>query len=478
MKIQVPTNFNYYEEKPLRSDDDLKQAFGLSTNRELKRLKNDIFGATYELTTKNKSLEQIEIFGFKNERNKLDEEEQLILKLYAKDNEQREYIVQTGLFAGVVYHKDCQFNITTNYGDTFLRRMLNYVNDIYVDTKEITAQKKEDTNEFKQILAYLFIHSLERVSSMGLPQRYELRSKRSTKVRGKININEYIRRDMPFQGKITTSIREREYIQEIIDVLYHACKKLERNFSNEIHSKIHGTYQLLKEHVSRIFPSNAVVRRAKNHTVLLNPMYSGFKKTLEYAEIILNNLDLESSNDSDKLHTHGYLFDISQLFEVYLEKILSNNFPDWIVSGQEELIVYETTFFKRRMYPDLVIRNKYSGQILVFDAKFKKMRLLKDDLDRSDFYQIHSYMQYYQPQTLIGGLIYPLSNEVKESKMHSESLFDADKSNVKFVVEGIFVNDTMDIHSIIESEKNFISRIKKLINETSTTDGVQKLKEA
>jgi 5-methylcytosine-specific restriction enzyme subunit McrC len=479
MRIQVPTNFNYYEEKPLRNDDALFLAFGVKNRRDVKYLKEEVFGATFELSTKKKSLEQIAIFGFKNQRNKLEEEEQLILKLYAKENDLRlrEYIIQTGLFAGVVYHKNCQFNITTAYGDVFLRRMLNYVNDIYIDTKEVAAQKSEDANEFQQILAYLFIHSLERVSSMGLPQKYQMRSERSSKVRGKININEYIRRDMPFHGKITTTIKEREYIQEIIDVLYHACKKLERKFSKEIHSKIHGTYQLLKEHVSRIYPSTVIINKAKNHNVLLNPLYAGFKKTLDYAEIILNDLDLESSQKTDKIHTHGYLFDISQLFEVYLEKLLSNNFKDWIVSGQEELIVYDSTFFKRKMYPDLVMRHKYTGQVLVFDAKFKKMRLLKDDLDRSDFYQIHSYIQYYQPEVILGGLIYPLSNEPNKSQTHANSLYGKGTMNVKFVAEGIFVNESMSLSSIIESENSFISRLGNLIEESYVENRRPKLTE-
>jgi 5-methylcytosine-specific restriction enzyme subunit McrC len=470
VRIQVPTNYNYYEEEPLRDDGELQDAFGLAKNKDVDKLKSELFGAPYHLTTKHDSLEQIRIFGFKNQRNKLEEEEQLILKLYTKANKSREYMIQTGLFAGVVYHKNCQFNITTAYGDIFLRRMLNYVNDIYVDTKEVIARKNLNQNEFQQILAHLFIQSMERVSSMGLPQKYEQRSERNTKVRGKINFNEYIRRDMPFQGMITTSIQERVYVQEIIDVLYHACKKLERNFGKEVHSKVHGTFQLLKENVSPLYPSTSVVKRAKNHSVLLNPMYSGFRKTLEYAEIIINELDLENTNESNYTHTHGYLFDVSQLFEVYLEKLLSNHFKDWIVSGQEELIVYESTFYRRKMFPDLVLRNKNTRQILVFDAKFKRMRLIKDDLDRSDFYQIHSYIQYFEPDSVLGGLLYPLSNQIQTDKMHANSLFDKGTSNVKFIIDGIFINDSMDIDSILESENAFVNRIANLLNEDSLID--------
>jgi 5-methylcytosine-specific restriction enzyme subunit McrC len=466
MRLPVPTNHNYYGTKFIINDDGLKEAFGVRKAKDIKRLRNDVFGTTYELNTESESLAQIKIFGFKNKRNKLEQDPQLILKLYSKEDNQlnRQYFVQTGLFAGAVYHKNCQFNITSAYGDVFLQRMLSYVNDIYVDTREIDAKKGSNTNEFEHILAYLFTLSLERASAMGLPQIYQQKTQRSMKVRGKIDVNAYLRRDIPFQGKLTTTYREREYIQEILDILYLACRKLEKSFGKMIQSKIHGTYQLLKEHYSGSYPTHNAIQKAKNHTALLNPMYTGFRKTLEYAEIILKDLSLENTTDKKDNHTHGYLFDISELFELYLEKLLSRNFEDWIVNGQEELTVYNSTFFKRHMYPDIVMRHKYSNKVIVFDAKYKKMRMIKKDLDRTDFYQIHGYMQYYQSDLILGGLIYPLSKTIDPKKAYANSIFDLGNSPQKFIVEGIRIDKTMNIQTITENENKFIARIRELIS--------------
>lgn len=461
MRAYIPTNHNYYEEDPIL-ESDLKGFFGARSVKSIK----EVFSSTFEYTTKNNSLEQIKIFNFKNKRSKLDDEEKLILKVYTKDDSSgnNKYIIQTGLFAGVIHHKGCQFNITTPYGNTFLRRMLNFVNDIYVDTEKVKHSKSDEANEFLNIIAYLFIQSLEKSAGLGLPKNYTQQIQRSHKVRGKVDINLYLKNDFPFRGKLTTSYREQVYVQEIIDVLYLACNKLEKKFGKEIHWKIHSIYLELKKYYSGSYLSHTVMEKAKNHTVLNNPIFSSFKNVLTYAEIILNDQSLLNDQSDNKSQSHGYIFDISQLFEIYLEKLISRHFKDWVVNGQEELYVYNDMFYGRRMFPDLVMRHKYDNKVAVFDAKFKKMRMHKNDLDRSDFYQIHSYIQYYHPKVILGGLLYPLSKDLNIVKAHSKGLFGDSLNPTTFIVDGVCVNENMTMDDIAKNEKLFLNRLEKLLN--------------
>jgi len=467
MNTSIPTNHNYYEECSL-NEKQLKTQFGVQSSKQIGDIQKNLFSSTFEFNTKNNSLEQIQIFGFKNQRNKLEDEEQLILKLYSKESsdEGKKYIIQTGLFAGIIYHKGYQFNIVTPYGDAFLKRMLNFVNDIYIDNQDSKASKSEQTNEFQNIIAYLFIQTLEKASVLGLPKIYQQQTQRSHKVRGKIDVNAYLKREMPFLGKLTTTYREQKYIQEIIDVLFLTCKKLEQNFGKEIHCKILGTYQLLKQNYSGNYINNDIIVKAKNHTVLQNPIFEPFKKVLNYAEILLKDQSLVVKNQENKMKTYGYLFDISQLFELYLEKLLRKHFSDWQVTSQEELQVYQNMFFKRKMFPDLVMRHKETNQVIVFDAKFKKMRLLKNDLDRDDFYQIHSYIQYYQKKTLFGGLLYPLSTPFHKNHDLLNGLFGDETNHVKFIVDGVYVNEKMGMNEIIVNEIIFLTRIETLIHDS------------
>lgn len=474
MKASFPTNHNYYAQSPLISDTEIKASFK-GTAKRANTIKSEIFANTFELTTKDESLQQLKIFRFKPQKNKLEDDEQLILKLYTKQNNatnEVEYIVQTGLFAGVVYHNGCEFSINCAYGEAFLQRMLNFLNDVYVDTKEVEADKNQQTNPFQHILAHLFVHALERSASLGLPQVYQQKSQRSHKVRGSVSINAYLRQDIPFQGKLTTTFKEQSYVQEIIDVLYLACDKLKKALGVMVLHPILHLYQMLKSQYSGQFVNQAVIDCAKNNRALHNPMFQGFRRTLEFAEIILNDWGLQNKDNGIK-QTYGYLFDISQLFEVYLEKLLSHHFSDWSVLGQEHLNLYASRFYARNMYPDLVLKHLESGKVIVLDAKFKKMRFDYRDLDRNDFYQIHTYIHYYGSDLLFGGLIYPLSDTHNIESAYSNTLFDRELFNNKnstsrFIIDGIELthddNEDVTIKDIISSEKRFIDRLQTLIN--------------
>ena len=481
MKLTVPTNFNFYREYPIL-DKDIgngkisakinKQVYtplkieGRSTNNFKK-----LFDATFELTTKHETLKQLKVFRFKPMRNQLDEEEQLILRLFKRQNMPNsdiEYFVQTGLFAGVVYHNGCEFNIECAYGNKVLHRMLNFLNNIYIDTKETQAEKHSKANVFQQILSYLFIHSLERSANLGLPKAYQQKQQHDYKMRGSIDMNAFLKRDIPFLGKISSRYREQQEIQPIIDVLYLTCEKLRKNLGLDSIKPVMNIYQQLKSQYSKNYVLPVTIQNAKKHTALSNPIFAQFRQTLEYAEIILNDWDLQTKKNS-KLQTFGYLFDMSQLFEVYLEKLLAKNLPDWTVSSQEKIAVYPNRFYQRNMYPDIVLHHLTSDKVIVLDAKFKKMRLDKQyhDLDVRDFYQIHTYMQYYGAKLLFGGLIYPLSEIHNSEFSHSNSLFDhsqAEFDSPFFIVDGIEVKEFNDeSFDIMSSERAFVERLKNLI---------------
>ena len=465
MKISIPVNHNFYEEAPISN---LGKAFGVKQS-SVKNLQ-EIFSSVYELKLGAEQLKQIKVFHFKSKRIFEQDEERLILKLYSKENEkEKKYFIQTGVYAGVLFYKGCKINITTKYGDTFLKRMLNFVNDIYVDNEPIQAKADETENQFLFIIAHLFIQSLEKAVVLGLPQQYQKQQERSQKVRGSINFNDYLKRDIPFQGKLTTTFRERMYIQEIIDVLYLALKKLESVFGKEIHSRLLGLSQFLKQQYSGRFASYETIQRAKTYQTINNPMYRGFKKVLEYAEIILLNKDLIPDNDKKSLETIGYLFDIAELYEIYLEKLLSRNFPEWSVSGQVDIPIYKQQFYRRSIFPDLIMKHKETGKIIVFDAKFKKMEMQNNDIDRSDLHQIHSYSGYYQNNLIASGLIYPLSKQLDVEKSYSETLYGNNNNDVLFIIDGIYVHETQTMDDLIESEDIFVKRIADLIGKKDIT---------
>jgi 5-methylcytosine-specific restriction enzyme subunit McrC len=464
MRISIPVNHHYYDNQAF-SDSELADKFLVKKNK-LDKVR-DLFSPVYEVILKDKNSNPIKIYNFKKKKFESDED-RLILRLFSKINynKEKEYLIQTGLYAGRLFYKGCEINITCNYGDVFLKRMLNFVNEVYVDNEQIKAGSNNNENQFLFIISYLFIQSLEKAAVLGLPQQYKKQKERSHKLRGSIDFNDYLKRDIPFQGKITSTFSERMYVQEIVDTIYLALHKLERNkiLISQIQDRLLGLKQLLKQNYTGKFANIATVRKAKAHQSINNPMYSGFKKVLEYAEIILLNKDLIPDNDKQQLATTGYLFDIAELYELYLEKLLSRNFPEWSVSGQEEIKIYDQQFFKRPMYPDLVMKHKTTGKVVVFDAKFKKMTMQNGDVDRSDLHQIHSYSGYYRNDLIASGLIYPLSKEINTEKAYSKSIYGNNENEINFIVDGIVVSKDQSMKDLIENEDAFVNRIASVIN--------------
>ena len=115
--------------------------------------------------------------------------------------------------------------------------------------------------------------------------------------------------------------------------------------------------------------------------------------------------------------------------------------------------------------------------VIVFDTKYKKMQMRDrykngGDVDRNDFFQINTYMSYYQNHydkynVRIGGLLYPIEKSLIENKhiCHSETWFG--NANTRFIIDGIDLSNLEEAKdnenkfaSISKREQEFLDRIK------------------
>lgn len=424
---------------------------------------------TLENITNNR--ENFEVINLKNTNGKTiskDDEQRLIFQLL-KSNDNN-YYVKTGLYAGVITISGITFCIMPKNIALF-KRMLNFANNIYVDKTESNSEKSQEPSEFP-LFEYLFLTSLKKASVLGFPKEYTKTQYHDIRVHGNIDVNAYIKIDIPFKGKLSSKINERQYVQCIVDVLSAALSVCHSDIQ-KMFPNLSFISSELKATASGRRPTLNTIQKAKNHRALHNPMFAPFRRTLDYAEIILRKQNLISSDEeksSNKIS--GYLLDVASLWELYLENLLRNNFQSegWTISAQEELSLYENTFFDRHNYPDLVMRHK-DGRLVVLDAKFKKMNFAKDhygncDVDRTDLFQIQSYAGYYREKgenIILCGLIYPLSKDPSKDPIHNKTyLYGPGISNINFIIDGIYIGDEKNF--IPEQESAFIERLKKIID--------------
>jgi len=398
---------------------------------------------------------------------KIDDDQLIISTSRFKKDDGEYYRVEVGNFIGSFDYNDRRVEIKSRFGETFLKRMLNFANDVYLDDVDI-AGKNRKNNDFdysKFVIYYLFVQRLKKAFLLGLPKSYISKRYHETTLKGKVDINSFIRKDIPFRGEISSITRELTEVQEIVDVLYKAIEQIEKDMPTLLES-ILNIRVYLKQHRVKKQIASEYVKRALNSKALSNPIYHDYKRVLEYAKMIITIGKIEQK-DSAEDKTFGFLTDVSKLFELYLFNLLKFHLKDWEVIHEDELMVYDGLFYKRHLYPDIVM--KKDNKIVVFDAKYKRMHFKSSDqygagdLDRTDFFQIHTYMSYYKNQgkdVILGGLLYPIEDDCKEEKCHSGNWLGS--KDGRFIVDGIEIKSNQD--NLKDSEKNFIKRIKELLS--------------
>lgn len=396
---------------------------------------------------------------------KLDDKSCVLLITPNASSEEKKWSVQSGNFVGSFQYDGHQIEIKSRFSDLFLARMLSVANNVFIS--DVFGQDSKSMNSADFILYLLFVQKLEKAFLLGLPKSYQKQEHHSANVKGKVNITRLISKDIPFKGKISTDSRERVVDENIISVLNQALSVIFRN-NKTIAKNVNHVYAAIRQLNPKSYSRDSLIS-ARTSRALSNPLFSGYRQVLDLAELIIKHNQLSQSKTNDK-HSFGFLIDVAELYENYLSALLRKGFPDWRVESPE-IELYPEQFFTRKIIPDIVM--KKDKEVMVFDTKYKKM-LMKDrnhyggDIDRSDFFQINTYMSYYQNQGYIikaGGLLYPMEKFEKE-KCHSDNWLG--NSGTNFIVDGIDVSglasismpDEAKLDSLIKAEDEFIQRIE------------------
>jgi 5-methylcytosine-specific restriction endonuclease McrBC regulatory subunit McrC len=171
----------------------------------------------------------------------------------------------------------------------------------------------------------------------------------------------------------------------------------------------------------------------------------------------------------------SFIIDIAEIWELYLKTLLKRRLSTegWTIR-EDRINTYQGKYYLRQPIPGIVLRK--NKDVMAWDAKYKRMLGTKDDYDRTDYFQIHTYMHYYQQRknTIACGLLYPISVPKyfeNRSKFKSTSLFESGSSKTQFVADRIDLSfmhsseqdtsTTIDTFKRIESDS--ISRIKQLL---------------
>lgn len=377
--------------------------------------------------------------------------------------------ITSGNYIGKIFYDNLEVEINSRFGKKFLERMLNFANDVFVDDVSIYQDVKNESNISEFILFYIFVQKLEKSFLIGLPKNYQSKKYNDLRFKGNIDMVEFIKHNIPLKAKVATKTREQIEDVHIINVLYKALQVIEKKNSSFLKNVRHIKTYLVQNKSEHCFIKESL-NKAFSSKALRNQNYQNYKELLKYAKMVIESENFTSKNKNDQ-KSYSFIINIAELFEIYISKLLRNNFEEYMLDSPK-LEIYKNSFYKRYIIPDIVLSK--DDNYIVFDTKYKKMTMEgksqngMGDLDRNDLFQIHTYMGYYQKigKVLLGGLLYPMQN-FNEEKCHSENSILSDE--YQFIVDGIFLEDSQNsdkeitLEYIIQKEEQFIKRIKKLL---------------
>ena len=309
----------------------------------------------------------------------------------------------TGNIMGFVGCNDTQVSIRSRFaqqeGDYFLHYMLQKVFAINLfDLKH--DSDKESVFDF---LIYLFPAFLKRALRQGLYKEYQTRNYNDANVRGRIDIQRHIRKNIPFAGKVAYTTREYAVDNSVTQLVRQTIEYIA---SHPYRGNILNNDEETKEAVGLI--NNATPsynRNDRNRIINLNkrpinhPYFSEYRDLQRLCLQILRHEELKYGQDEEQIY--GVLFDGAWLWEEYLNTILKNNGFEHPQNKSGRGRKYLFSDHSGVCYPDF-----YSKEI-VLDAKYKGYEDL-GKVQTADLYQVITYMHILKLNH--GGFVVPVSN--------------------------------------------------------------------
>ena len=421
-----------------------------------------------------------------------------------KTDEGFEYkqVWQAGRYVGTVQIDGTTIEIKPRFGDTWLEYLLADVFHFQLTRSESKSSNKEKSNFnelMRRILWHLWIRKFASADQYGLPRRVVSHSYQGIQIRGHLNARKSI---IPLftRCQLISEYREKDIDDTICKIVFKAYCILtnvqlsKRSVPTQIQdslNSLYGYYQGVPVNVSA----------HDYQSVSYKSIYLSWKPLVDFSWQIIKQHSLFIQNYFQG-ESFSIFFDMAEIWESFLRKKLGEGFADdgWRVLSVEECHyrIYKGKFYERDIIPDIILtRQNVQGEneYMVFDAKYKRMRANASkgyDVDRSDFFQIHTYINYVEHHlghVIIGGLLYPLTKKVQavdgsefeisidENKFHSEYLYGWEERNklndTKFIIDGVYCPESDNAetkdYDVIKNDMGtnvdaMIKRIKKATN--------------
>ncbi len=270
--------------------------------------------------------------------------------------------------------------------------------------------KTDDENVF-DFRVLLFPHFLKKAIKQGLYKEYKRKIYNDMNVKGSIDINLHIKKNVPFNGKVAYRVREYNFDNKVTQLIRHTIEFIKQHEFADILTQDDLVNETVKQ-IIYITPSYKYSERQaiinQNLRPINHPYFSEYADLQKICLQILRHQGLSYGCGKNKIY--GLLFDGAWLWEEYLNTILKD--CDFTLKKDYRFIHPRNDIKKKPIYL-FKEKNEYKcypdfyNKTMVIDAKYKRLNDKK--IDPNDMNQIISYM--YVLESKKGVFIYPFASD-------------------------------------------------------------------
>jgi 5-methylcytosine-specific restriction enzyme subunit McrC len=385
---------------------------------------------------------------------------------------------KTGLWTAGRFVGNTNFNvgngnykikIEPRFGKDVLKWLICEITNIRFTPATGKSIKDQDSDTLLILLTYLWLYNLSEANRYGLPRNKIRETYVGDKVRGRLDIRKSII-SYRTQKKLVSSYNKKIYDDSVIQLLKFTLEHLKK--SNTGFSNLNKS-DSAKDAISHLNKVTLSRRRFTHHdfsNIKLGSIYQSYGRIIDLSWNILQNTASNEIIDESNEKTLGTFLDMAEIWEKFLRKVLADKLTKsgWEDKTPGKINTYEgSNLLKQTMIPDIVFEK--GDTILVIDAKYKRMVGSRMDIDREDFFQIHTYIHYYEQtdKKVIGGLVYPISGDFSFEKSNTAQKLFGENDKHKYFVDGMRLDfdekKTKKLEDLLDEQKNqLVERILRI----------------
>ena len=320
--------------------------------------------------------------------------------------------ISTGNIMGFIGVGDLQIKIKSRFDlgrdDFFLHYMLQKV----LSFNLFDLRHNDDQEDVFDFIMFMFPYFLKAAMRQGVYREYQNYQHNDAKLKGTIDIDRHIAKNIPFIGKIAYSTREYSYDNNMTELIRHTIEFMKtRKYGQAVLNIDRETI----ENVNTIVEHTPLYNRndrnsvvSKNLRMKAHPFYTEYRPLQMLCLQILRMEAVKYGESEEEIC--GILFDGAWLWEEYVNTILCEY--DFI-HPENRLHKGGIYLFEGRSgirYPDF-----YKKDDIVLDAKYKRLGSYNkvSKVNPDDVHQVMAYMSALHVNK--GGFIAPL--ETRQDKI-------------------------------------------------------------